>query len=511
MSREIEARVLGAFLNDRYLLSRVISEGFDVEVFAESHFRTIFRTVVEMSQNPGQVIDFITLENTLKAKGWFNPEIGQALSEMRSEGIVDADQLMAYVEILKDHSVRDKLMKLSKVIGNYCMNKGQYKDQDYVEFSSRIIQTLIEMQKQKVKKRISPLKDTIIEIKEMTNQPKQKEKKLLGFSVKPFERLEAVLSGIRKGFYYGVAGPPRRGKTTFTLDMASRLAERNDFPVLFYTWEQTRRTLAARLLGRECYINPVKLMTEVSPEEKQRHALVNKVIERSAAYSNKLFVIEAGRKDTIERIKAQAYNIMHEFRSDDIAIFFDYLQKIPLQKQYEDMRGQVNEASAQLADLSLELNCPVFAISSMDKEGCKLDEKPPSYDEYSTTFFARPTMHNCVGGGDLEYDLDVALVLSKDWVATKNLHERLSLRDKGTEAAHLPDLPQIDIINVHIDKNRDSGGEHAPTIQFAFFITINKFVEVGFKTEEEYSKEFKGFAKAEDMFGALLDTGIFKL
>jgi hypothetical protein len=36
-------------------------------------------------------------------------------------------------------------------------------------------------------------------------------------------------------------------------------------------------------------------------------------------------------------------------------------------------------------------------------------------------------------------------------------------------------------------------------------------VEVGFKTEEEYSKEFKGFAKAEDMFGTLLDTGIFKL
>ena len=57
--------------------------------------------------------------------------------------------------------------------------------------------------------------------------------------------------------------------------------------------------------------------------------MVNKVIERSTAYSNNLFVIEAGRADTIDRIKAQAYNIMHEFRSGDITIFFDYLQKIP--------------------------------------------------------------------------------------------------------------------------------------------------------------------------------------
>ncbi len=508
MAQEVEAKVLGSLLNDRYLLSRVMSDGFNPDVFSDNSLRIIFKTVWDMSQIPGQIIDWITIEDTLKKKEWFTPEVDQALAMVKTEEIPQADQLMAYIEILKDQSLRDKMFKLSKVMSNYCQHKGQYKDQDYIEFSSRIIQTLIEMQKQKVKKRISPLKETIQEIKDLTNRHDTGEKNLLGYSISPFERLEHVLSGVRKGFYYGVAGPPRRGKTTFTLDLASRLAENNEFPVLFYTWEQTRKTLAARLLGRECYINPVKLLTEVNPEETQRYSLVKKVIERSAAYSNKLFVIEAGRKDTIERIKAQAYNVMHEYRTNDIAIFFDYLQKIPLQRQYEDIKGQVNEASAQLADLSLELECPVFAISSMDKEGCKLDEKPPSYDEFSTTYYARPTMHNCVGGGDLEYDLDVAMVLSKDWVATKNLHERLSLKDQGEET---PDLPQIDIINLHVDKNRDSSGESSPTIQYAFFITINKFVEVGFKTEAEYTKEFRGFAKAEDMFGTLLDTGIFKL
>ena len=508
MSRELESKVLGALLSDRYLMSRVMSDGFSADVFSDSNLRIIFKTAWEMSQLPGQVIDWITIEDTLKRRQWYTPEVGQALNVVRSEEAPAVDQLIAYVEILKDQSIREKMQKLSKVIGTYCQHKGPYKDQDYLQFSSRIIQTLIEMQKQKVKKRMAPLKETIREIRELTNRQKDGNKQILGYRISPFDRLEHLLSGIRKGFYYGIAGPPRRGKTTFCLDLAAKLAENNKFPVLFYTWEQTRRTLAARLLGRECYINPVKLLTEVSPEESQRYALVQRVIERSESYSGNLFVFEAGRQDTIERIKAQAYNIMHEFRSNDVAIFFDYLQKIPLQKQYEDIRGQVNEASAQLADLSLELECPIFAISAMDKEGCKLDEKPPSYDEFSTTLYARPTMHNCVGGGDLEYDLDVAMVLSKDWVATKNLHERLSLRDKNKE---IPDLPQIDIINLHVDKNRDSSGESSPTIQYAFFITINKFVEVGFKTEEEYSKEFKGFAKAEDMFGTLLDTGIFKL
>jgi replicative DNA helicase len=508
MSRQIEEKVLVALLSDRYLLSRVMSDGFSPDIFTDPNFKAIFKTAHEMSQIPGQVVDWITIENALKGKNWFTPELGQAIEKLRNDNLPETDQLMAYVDILKEEGLREKMLKLSQVMANYAQGKGQYKDQDFIDFSARIIQTLIELQKQRVKKRVSPLKDTINEIKVITDRTSTGENKLLGFSIHPHDRLEHVLSGVRKGFYYGIAGPPRRGKTTFCLDVASRLAEKNKFPVLFYTWEQTRKTLAARLLGRECYINPVKLLTEVNPEEAQRHALVSKVIERSAAYSNHLFVIEAGRQDTIERIKAQAYNVMHEYRTNNIAIFFDYLQKIPLGRQYEDIRGQVNEASAQLADLSLELECPVFAISAMDKEGCKLDEKPPSYDEFSTTLYARPTMHNCVGGGDLEYDLDVALVLTKDWIATKNLHERLSIKDKDKK---MPDLPQIDIINLHIDKNRDSAGETAPTIQYAFFININKFVEVGFKTEEEYSKEFKGFAKAEDMFGTLLDTGIFKL
>ena len=508
MSAEIEAKVLSALLSDRYLLTRVTGDGFSPDIFRDRNFRIIFKTVHDLSLVPGQLIDWITVESAIKRKEWFSPEVAQALEELQQQDLPEADQIIAYVDILKDQNLRDKTMKLAQVIVSYCQRKGQYRDEDFVDFSGRIIQTLVEFQKQKVRRRLTPLKDTIEEIRVSTNTPIGDEKRLLGFSIHPFDRLEQLLSGVRKGFYYGLAGPPRRGKTTFALDIASRLAEAHDFPVLFYTWEQTRKTLAARLLGRECYLNPVKLLTEVSPEEKQRHALVNRVIERSAAYSKNLYVIAAGRQDTIDRIKAQAYNVMHEFRSGNIAIFFDYLQKIPLGRTYEDIRSQVNEVSAQLADLSLQLECPILAISSMDKEGCKLDEKPPSYDEFSTTYYARPTMHNCVGGGDLEYDLDVAMVLSKDWMATNNLRERLSLKDKEQQTQ---DLPQIDIINLHVDKNRDSAGEIAPTIQYAFFININKFVELGFKTEDEYSKEFKGFAKAEDMFGALLDTGIFKL
>ncbi len=67
----------------------------------------------------------------------------------------------------------------------------------------------------------------------MTDRTKGDGDKLLGFSIAPFDRLEHLLSGIRKGFYYGLAGPPRRGKTTLALDMACRLLKGIDFPFCF--------------------------------------------------------------------------------------------------------------------------------------------------------------------------------------------------------------------------------------------------------------------------------------
>jgi len=217
MSKEIEAKVLAAVLNDRYLLSKLVTEGFNADVFLDPNFKLVYRMLAEMTQMPGQVIDWITIETALRRKEWFTPEVAQALELVKSQEIVQADQVMAYVEIMKDQGLREKMMKLSLIMANYCQHKGPYKDQDYVEFSSRIVQSLIELQKQKVKKRLTPLTETIREIDNLTDQVNRDSRKLLGFSVEPFVRLQQVLSGIRKGFYYGLAGPPRRGKTTFGL------------------------------------------------------------------------------------------------------------------------------------------------------------------------------------------------------------------------------------------------------------------------------------------------------
>src|SRR5579885_529058 len=195
---------------------------------------------------------------------------------------------------------------------------------------------------------------------------------------------------------------------------------------------------------------------------------------------------------------------MHDFRTDRVAIFLDYLQKVPLQTPVADPRARVDEISTGLADLSLELDCPVVVISAIDKEGCRLDDEPAGDAELAELLDRpRPTMHHCTGGGDIEYDLDVAMVLSKDWAATQQLAELLAA--KAGENHTL--APKIDLLNLHIDKNRDAPQELSETIQYAFFVHQNRFVEVDFKRDEERQADFRGFARAQQIFDFLLAQG----
>jgi replicative DNA helicase len=196
---------------------------------------------------------------------------------------------------------------------------------------------------------------------------------------------------------------------------------------------------------------------------------------------------------------------MQEFQTQEIAIFFDYLQKIPLPQYMEDWKARTDMISTELAEMSLELNCPIFAISPLDKEGCRLDERPVEETEIFNPF-NRPTMHHSMGSGDLEYDLDVAMVLAKDWKATHDLRQLIETRAKG-EGIDTEDLPHVDIVNLFIDKNRDAPESPSNIVQYAFFVTLNKFVELDYKLEQEYRPDFHGFSKLQEIYTFLREHG----
>ncbi len=495
---EIELALLSGFIRDRYLLGRAMEAGFRSDLMPHALGRNLTRVLIEISEQKDTALEPLVVRGLLVERGLMTPEMRKFYDAVVAAREPDAAQAITYVDLLKARASRLRLVEIGTRISNYLETRED--GAEVVDFVGSLIPSLMEIQQQRLAR--STVSASEIGGRIVKEVLAGQAGSLLGYSIAPFERLNEVLSGLRRGFYYGLAGAPRRGKTNVGLELAASVAAQQHIPVLYFSWEQTNRILLARLLAKEILINPARLLAHEAndPRIKER---IKAAWPRLEARLGTLYVLEAGRNDTIERIKGRAHNAMHTFQTDQCAIFIDYLQRVPLDEPVHDDKARTDLISAKLADLSLELNCPVFAISPLDKEGCRLDEKPT--EELSQ--YARPTMHHSVGSGDLEYDLDVAMVLVKDWVATKNLEDLLRSEAKGGKGD--PDhLPRIDVLDLHLDKNRDAPDNVASTIQFAFFISLNKFVEIGYKADEEFSAGFHDFAKMQQIVELLREGGL---
>lgn len=499
---DIEMALLSAIAADRYSLEKVLDEGFHPQLLHSPIARLVTEALAAIREQSLSAIDLFIVTSKLEQQGVFSPQVKTYLDTMGRLRPPQLDQALSYLDLLKERQARERLLKLGASLESYARQR-QPEQRSLSEFTSGAIQELLEIQKQRMRKQLRPVGESVRAIiAESKNRPKGKQI-LLGYALAPFNRLTQLLSGFRPGFYYGLAGAPRRGKTNFALHLASHIACNHHIPVLFYSWEQTRRVLTARLLAKESGINPTTMLTSDMESVSGGMEVLAKGLHGIHQYGREVFLLEGSRKDTVDRIRAAAYNLMHDFRTDSIAIFLDYLQKIPLSVLLADPRSRIDEISTSLADLSLELNCPILAISSIDKEGCRLDEDPgPEAELDELLSRARPTMHNCTGSGDIEYDLDVAMILSKDWAATLEFADLLATRFVKKQFG-----PKIDILNLHIDKNRDAPDEASQAVQYAFFIRENKFVELDFKPEDESRGDFRGFARAQEIFNLLVRGG----
>jgi replicative DNA helicase len=399
--------------------------------------------------------------------------------------------LLNYIEALKRRASEKTLLNIAKKIENYIESKA--KREDLVEFTGNVVSELREVITGKTKRKILPLRSYLIRFTAELESRTENIKSILGYSLEPFSCLNESLSGARRGFYYALAGAPRRGKTNLMLRLATAISMNEHIPVLYYSWEQTERVLFLRILSQETLIPPYLLETESIFKDPDLSERFNYGYAKVEQFMNYIYLIEGRREDTINRIRSHALSVMQEQETDRIAIFIDYLQKVPTTILYQDLAQQVDEVSGGIANLSTELNAPIFAISSLDKEGAKLDAEESK---------SRPTMFNCTGGGDIEYDADVAMVLVKDFKDTNVLYEKIY--NAAKEGRIDPTrIPHFDIVNLHIDKNRDAPFGGNIVIQYLFLIEDNTLVEIGYKDIGEE----RTYAKISKIFEWMLKNG----
>ncbi|NCB37649.1 MAG: hypothetical protein EOM80_02665 [Erysipelotrichia bacterium] len=491
---DLETSILSGIMKDSFILENLKGKGLISGLFSTRYTRTIYQSILSLREETPDlsILDKIVIKNKIKQLNLWDATVQAHLDKIIVEAPPTLDQALHYLELMKDQALKRKLKEVAQNISGFIENPGQNDNLNLETFTNKVILDVRNIQKARTTKRINLVKEEMHTIiGDIENREQTGEIEIIGYSFEPMHYLNTAISGFRKGFMYAIAGAPRRGKTTFTLELATRVATLNKIPVLFFTYEQTKKNLTYRLLAKESRLNPDTLQRKKIRSDMIVDAKFMGGWKKMQEYMDYFYIVEATKEDTVDRIRSYAYNAMQDFNTEDIMIFVDYIQKMPLSRNYMDEKFKVEEISTELKGLSIELNNPIMTISSLSKEGCMIDATPDA---------ERPTMYHCKGSGDLEYDLDCAMIQAKDWGDTRELHQQLEHKaeELGKDTTR---IPKVDVVNLYLDKNRDAPEGIFSTIQYLFFIEDNKFIELGPKFDDDRFR----FSKIEELVDKLIE------
>jgi replicative DNA helicase len=216
-----------------------------------------------------------------------------------------------------------------------------------------------------------------------------------------------MTSGMQGGDLIIVAGRPSMGKTAFSLNIGEHVAVEQGLPVAVFSMEMAGTQLAMRMLGSVGRLDQHRLRTgRLLDEDWPR--LTHAIQKMNDA---QLFIDETPALNPME-LRARSRRLARQCGQLGL-IVIDYIQLMSGSGNGENRATEISEISRSLKGLAKELNCPVIALSQLNRS---LEQRPNK----------RPVMSDLRESGAIEQDADVILFIYRDQVYNPDS------QDKGT-------------------------------------------------------------------------------
>ena len=207
-----------------------------------------------------------------------------------------------------------------------------------------------------------------------------------------FDKLDSIIKGLTPGLFV-IAAPPSAGKTTYVLQLADQVAELNQAPVLYFTFEQSPYDLWIKSLARL-----TKIAAKPVENEDIKAGISSKEVKAAAetyrGFANWIKVIEGDRQHTVGRIRLLAQREKMKTGKAPVLVI-DYLQILPVDDPSQDKRVAVDFLVSDLRRIARDIGSPVIAISAMSRA---------EYKEVQMSGFKE--------SGGIEYGTDIAAILT---------------------------------------------------------------------------------------------------
>jgi replicative DNA helicase len=209
-----------------------------------------------------------------------------------------------------------------------------------------------------------------------------------------FTDLDRLLNGLHPGQLIVVAGRPGLGKSTVSMDIARNAAIRANQAAAVFSLEMSKIEIVMRLLAAEARV-PLHVLRSGQLSDDDWTKLARCMGEISEA---PLFVDDTPNMNLMEiRAKTRRLRQRHDLK----VIVVDYLQLMTSPKRVESRQQEVAELSRGLKLLAKEVECPVIAVSQLNRGPEQRTDK-------------RPQLSDLRESGSIEQDADVVILLHRD-------------------------------------------------------------------------------------------------
>ncbi|MBL7174291.1 MAG: replicative DNA helicase [Desulfobacteraceae bacterium] len=384
---EAEQAILGGILINNDAMNQVM-DILSVDAFYREAHAHLFQGMIDLYSN-NEPIDLITLHQSLKRKNLLEKVGGAEYLGSLVEAVSTSAGITYHAEIIRDLSVRRKLITQCSVISESCFQDWQNTD----ELLDLAEQSIFGIAEEKAGEGFSTLTEVIKSSFKKIESVAEHEGYITGVPT-GFTNFDRLTTGLQPSDLIIIAGRPSMGKTALALNIGYNAAELTKKGVAVFSLEMSKMQLGMRLLGFDAQIDARKLRTGFLGD-KEWAGLTDSADRLSAL---PIFVDDTSALSVLEmRARCRRLIKKHEL----VLIIVDYLQLIQGRRSAESRQLEISEISGLLKALAKDLNVPVVALSQLNR---KVEDRPNK----------RPQLADLRESGAIEQDADVIAFIYRD-------------------------------------------------------------------------------------------------
>lgn len=391
-SIEAEQSLIGGLMLDALAWDKVADIITSEDFYRKDH-RLIFSAIASLIDG-GSPCDIVTVSEHLDSRSELDDSGGLEYLATLANETAGAANARAYAKILRERATLRALISAgNEIAGSAYTNDGRTAAEVLDDAEKMVFE--IADRGTRGKKGFKSLKEILPAAVDRIDTLHQADGDITGIST-GFNEFDKLTAGLQPGDLIIIAGRPSMGKTALAVNIAENAAIGAKVPTAIFSMEMPAQQLAFRMISSLGRVDQSHLRTGNFPDEDwSRINMAVQLMSEAPIFIDDTPSLAPGE------IRARARRLHREHGLGLIVV--DYLQLMQVPGSNENRATEISEISRGLKALAKELECPVIALSQLNRSVEQRTDR-------------RPIMSDLRESGAIEQDADLIVFIYREEV-----------------------------------------------------------------------------------------------